>query len=310
MEISRTTGDPGIVGTGEMRVIRVIISVILFALIQGHEGLTDTSYPLTVRDCRGKTITIVREPKRIVSLSPNNTEILFALGLEKQVVGVTKYCNYPPAARRKPKVGDRRISIEAVISLHPDLVLAHGFLNDEAIKALEKHKIKTFAIDPKTIDQVCRDILTIGRITNRYAQAEKISARIKSVTHLVRARTSSIRHKPTILVAIQADPLWAAGPDTFIDEIIRIAGGKNIAHDAKPGFNLFSMEAAAARNPEVIITVKKGDEDVFARGLWRNTAAARNKRIYEVDPDLLCRPGPRLADGILAIAKVLHPTKF
>lgn len=269
-----------------------------------------TKYPLAVKDCRGKTIVIPREPKRIISIAPNNTEILFALGLESRIVGVTKYCNYPAAAAKKPKVGDRTTSVEKIISLKPDLVLAHGMLNAQAIHSIEDHGFRVVAIDPKTIDQVLRDILLVGRITNREKEAARVAKRISSAKALVARRTSKLKMKPKVLMAVQADPLWAAGPKTFVDEMIRIAGAVNVAADAKPGFNQFSAEAASWRNPDVIIGTTKGDKQVFTRGLWKDTKAARAGRVYEADPDLLVRPGPRLADGILLIARLAHPDVF
>ena len=284
---------------------------ILSAAFLLASGIADAAkYPMTIKDCRGKAITISREPKRIVSLAPSNTEILFALGLDSRIVGVTKYCNYPAAAKKKPKIGDRAISVETLISLKPDLVLAHGMLNEQAIHSVEDHGFTVVAFDPKTIDEVTRDILLIGRITNREKQAVQITKRISSAKALVKQKACDLKTKPKVLVAVQADPLWAAGPKTFIDEMIRLAGGVNAAADAKPGFNAFSAEAAVWRNPDVIIGTTNGDKQVFTRGLWKDTNAARSGRIYEADPDLLVRPGPRLADGILLIARMANPDAF
>jgi len=269
-----------------------------------------TKYPLTIKDCRGKAITIPREPKRIISLAPNNTEILFALGLHSRIVGVTRYCDYPAAAKKKPKVGDRTISAEKIISLKPDLVLAHGTLNDDAIRAIESHGLKVIAIDPKTIGQVVKDILLVAKITNREKEAARVVGRISSAKALVKRKTARLRTKPKVLVAVQASPLWVAGPQTFVDEMIALAGGINLASDAKPGFNQFSAETAVWRNPDVMIGTAKGDKQVFTKGLWKDTRAARRGRVYEANADLLVRPGPRLADGILTIARLVHPNVF
>ena len=283
---------------------------VLFLLVMSPGVSGATKYPLVVKDCRGKPITIPLEPKRIISIAPSNTEILYALGLEKQIVGVTKYCDYPTAAKKKPKVGDRTTSVETIISLGPDLVLAHGTLNDQAIRAMEEHGIKVVAVDPKTIEQVVKDIVLIGRITNREKEAAEVADRISSAKSLVKGKTAAIKVKPKVLVAVQADPLWAAGPRTFVHEMIGIAAGINLAADAKPGFRQFSAEAAVWRDPDVIIGTTRGDKQVFTKGLWKGTTAARTGRVYEADPDLLVRPGPRLADGILAVAKLIHPDIF
>ena len=284
------------------------IVYVLTILVTGS-SLSAAKYPLTVKDCRGKAITIPHEPKRIVSLTPSNTEILFALGLDSRIVGVSKYCDYPAAAKKKPIVGDRTTSFEKVISLKPDLVLAHGKLNDQAIVGLESHKIRVFAVDPKSIGQVVKDILLIGRITNREKTASHIAGRISSAKALVKRKVLKVKSRPKVLVAVQADPLWAAGPKTLVDETIGFAGGTNLAVDAKPGFNQFSAEAAVWRNPDIIIGTTKGDKQVFTKGLWKNTKAAKTGRVYEINPDILL-PGPRLADGILAIARWIQPNVF
>jgi len=277
-------------------------------LLSGHACAT--KYPLTIKDCRGKSVRIPGEPKRIISLAPGNTEILFALSLDSKVVGVTKYCDYPPAALKKPKVGDRTTSIETVISLKPDLVFAHGTINDQAVKSIEAHGMRVVAIDPKTLDQVASDILLVGRITNREAKAKQVAGKISSAKALLKKKTAGLKTRPKVLVAVQADPLWAAGPKTFVDEMISLAGGVNVASDAKPGFNQFSAEAAVWRNPDVIIGTYKGDRQVFTRGLWKDTKAAKSGRVHEADPDVLVRAGPRLADGLLALAKLIQPNVF
>ena len=277
-------------------------------LLSGQAGAS--RYPLTIKDCRGKSIRIPSEPKRIISLAPGNTEILFALGLDARIVGVTRYCNYPKAAAKKTQVGDQTTSIEKVISLKPDLVLAHGMVNDQAIESLEAHGIRVMAIDPKTLDQVAADILLVGKATNREAQAKKAAGRITSAKTLLKQKTKGIKARPKVLVAVQADPLWAAGPKTFVDEMIALAGGVNVASDAKPGFNQFSAEAAVWRNPDVIVGTYKGDRQVFTRGLWKDSKAAKAGRVYEADPDLLVRAGPRLADGLMALARLIQPNVF
>lgn len=287
---------------------RLIALALLLLTLPGIAGAT--KYPLTIKDCRGKSITIAREPKRIISISPGTTEIVFALGLESRIIGVTTYCNYPAQAKKKPKIGDMTTSTERIISLHPDLVLAHGFLNDQAIRSIEAHGFTVVACDPKTLSQVASDILLIGRITNRERQASQVARRISSAQAFIKRKLAGEKAKPKMLVSVQADPLWAAGPKTFIDEMIRAAGGSNVAADGKAGFNQFSAEAVVWRNPDVIVGTTKGDRKVFTRGLWKDTKAAHAGRIFEVNPDILVRPGPRLADGILLIARLAHPNVF
>jgi len=259
-------------------------------------------YPMHVKDVRGKEVLIKAKPTRIVSLAPSNTEILYALGLGDRVVGVTRYCDYPSAAKSKPKVGDTNVSAEAVVALRPDLVLAHGCVNSSAISRLEKLGLTVFAIDPKTLEEVARDIRTIGKITARPKTADSAARSVEAAIKDVRQARA---RKPVrkALVVVQSDPLWAAGPKTFVDEMLTIAHAANICRDAKPGFVPFSRELAISRNPDLIITGQRSDIDFFAKNPeWRNVSAVRNKRIYVIDSDLLFRAGPRLAEGLKELA--------
>jgi len=243
--------------------------------------------------------------KRIVSLTPNNTEVLFALGLGGRVVGVTKWCDYPPEAREKPKVGDVNISLERVVGLQPDLVLAHTTLNRNIIRRLRQLKIRVVATDPKTLAEVISDIRLIGNATDTAQQAEKLVRTMETSIAAVRKRAAGGQRLRT-LVVIQPSPLWAAGPDTFVDEMIGIANGENIAHDARPGFNLFSTETAIARNPEVIIVTRPEERAFFEENsLWRRTQAVRNRKVITIEPALLLRAGPRLVQGLERLAAAL-----
>ena len=191
------------------------------------------AYPLTVRDARGRAITIKARPARIVSLAPNITEILYAIGAGDQVAAVTSYCNYPPEAAKKPKVGDVRTTAEAVLAQKPDLVIAHAFLNATLITQLENLHKTVFAMDPKTISQTEKDILTIGTITHRKDGAAGVVIRMqKGIASAQKARAG--KKTESVMVVIQSSPLWVAGPNTFIDEMLRLANAKNIAWDARP----------------------------------------------------------------------------
>lgn len=284
---------------------RWLIFVSLVCLVT-LSNVAQAGYPMKIKDARGKTVTIKSKPMRIVSLTPSNTEILYALGAGNRVVGVTKYCNYPASAAKKPKIGDMTISTEAVVALKPDLVIAHAFVNDSAIAQLEKLGLTVFAIDPKTLDRTERDILTLGKITARTAAASSLMNKMKKKISVVKSRYAKKKSKK-VLVVIQSNPLWAAGPKTFVDEMIDIAHSKNVAKDAKPGFVTFSKELAISRNPDVIIVGLKQDADFFLKDpAWKMTSAAKHKRVYVIDNDLLVRPGPRLADGLEKLAKVLY----
>jgi len=257
---------------------------------------------MRVKDARGKEIFIKSRPMRIVSLAPSNTEILFALGLKNRIVGVTKYCDYPAEAKKKAKIGDMTVSAEAVVALKPDLVLAHATLNSTVISRLENMGLTVFAIDPKTIGEVARDVRTVGKITGMPRKAEQVSRGMERTIAGVKADSAKNAPKK-VLVVVQNSPLWAAGPKTFVNEMIGFANAKNIAYDARPGFVTFSKEIAITRNPDVIIVGREEDVNYFMKSPeWRNTSAVKHKRIYVIDSDILFRAAPRLSDGLKELA--------
>lgn len=241
-------------------------------------------------------------PQRIVSLTPSNTEILFALGLGDKVVGVTKYCDYPPDAVKKPKVGESNVSLEKVIALKPDLVLVHSFLNNTETARLKSLGIKALGTDPKTFSEVTADIRRIGKATGASEKAEILADSMDKSIQSIKDRPHSGKKTKT-LVVIQTSPLWVAGPETFVDEMITCANGENIANDAKAGFNLFSSETAFARNPDLIIVTRPEDKAYFENNsVWKKTNAVRNSRVELIDPDLILRPGPRLVKGLAKLS--------
>ncbi len=276
----------------------VLLSALVFTAAQAGR------FPLSVKDASGKNVTIHKAPRRIVSLAPSVTETLYALGLENRIVGVTKRCDYPSQASKKPKVGDFRTSIEAVVALKPDLVIGHAFLNRQSVTALEKLGLNVITFDPKTIKEVQNDILILGKITGTESEAELISKKISAAIKKSLKTTAKLKKPPKILVIIQAQPLWVAGPKTFVDEMIKAAHCKNIAYDAKPGFNLFSTEIAVSRAPDAIIIRQGGLEEIESNPLLKRTPAVKNKRVYELNMDLFVRPGPRLADGVAELARI------
>lgn len=241
-----------------------------------------------------------RVPQRIVSLVPSSTEILFALGLWDKVVGVTSFCNYPPEAAKKPKIGGTSVSIEKVIAAKPDLVVAHTFLNRAQISKLKNLNVQVLDTDPKTINEVMSSIETIGKATGTIDQASKIVRKLKQDIDSVEKQ--KVEKHPRMLVVIQTSPLWVAGPQTFVDEMIDMVHATNVADAAKPGFNQFSIETAIARNPEVIIVTRKEDRDFIEKSfIWKTTSAVKNGKVVVIDPDLILRPGPRLTQGLFAL---------
>lgn len=266
--------------------------------------------PIRVRDSRGKLLALPAPPKRIVSVAPSNTEILFALGLGSRVVGVTDFCDYPPAARRLPKVGGVQLNYEKIISLKPDVVFAVTNLQATNIAHMERLGLHVFTIDPHTVEQTISAIELIGRATGAEAEAKRVAARMRTRLSAVRTAVARVRTRPKVLSIIQFKPLIVTGPGNFMDDCIRLAGGRNIAGDAKSPYPIFSVELAVQRKPDIILIPKHQASGLLSSPLWRSVPAVRNGRVYHPTPDLTELPGPRLVDGVEELARLFHPSAF
>ncbi|HEU4965683.1 MAG TPA: ABC transporter substrate-binding protein [Bacilli bacterium] len=275
-----------------------------------------TVYPLTYTDATGTTVTIEQEPQRIVSLLPSNTEILYALGLGDKVVGVTKWDDYPAEAKEKPIIGDLKPNAEAVLAQKPDLILGGASAQGADIEALRKLGLTVIAFEATTIAEAEQVIQDVGQITNTASQADEVVADMKHTVATVTAKTKSLsaKEKPRVYVELSAAPdIYTAAQGTFMDEMITLVGGTNIFGDLK-GWKKVSSEQVVAKNPQVIIATHGTTEDmkqlVAKRGGWKQVEATKQGRILAVDTNLVSRPGPRLADGLLEFAKAIHPELF
>jgi len=277
------------------------------------------SFPLTIVDDLGRDIKIGKLPQRIISLFPGNTEILFALGLEDKIVGVTQYCNYPEAAKKKLRVGGYSTpDIEMVVSLQPDLVLAESIHEKTVLPALEGVGLTVIVMSASSLDTVLKDIRLVGRIMGKDRVAARLvsnlSNRIEAVTRKTESLTSEER--PRVLYVCWHDPIWTTGSETFIDDLIQKAGGVNIFADEFKKYRVVSMEAVVARNPQVIIVSGMGTtkdlvySSIKAHPRLTAVDAVVNGRVYQIDGDLIERPGPRIVDGLEQVAKFIHPEIF
>ena len=277
---------------------------------------TPAPFPVTITDMAGREVTIEAEPQAIVSLAPSNTEILYALGLGDRVVGVTEFCNYPPEAQEKPKVGGfSDVNTEKVVELAPDLILAASLHLSEVVPALEKLGLTVVVIDPPDVPAVLEGIELVGKITSREKEAEALTyemqKRIDAVAEAVKGR-----EKPRVFWELSSD-LWTAGPDSFINDLIERAGGENIAAGAESPWVQLSSEAIVAADPEVIFLADhpfgESTETVAARPGWGEISAVVNNCIIELSQeeiDVVSRPGPRVVEALELIARALHPDAF
>lgn len=245
-------------------------------------------------------------PKRIVSLSPGTTEMLFALGLGKSVVGDTIYCDYPAAAKIIAKIGDVNTSYEKVLALRPDLIVADGTANARAVARLMALHLPVLTVSPTSFAAVETSLRQIGARTGTSAQASTVVGQMEHKARWAAKLTAADkRPPPRVLVVIQVSPLWTAGRGSFMDDLVTRAGGINIGR-AVPGYGPFSKEQVLASAPTVIL----GDSTISAAfradPLLRRLPAITQGRIYSLSADLTSRPGPRLADGLVLVAQALH----
>lgn len=245
-------------------------------------------------------------PRRIVSLAPGATEMLYALGLGPRVVGDTTFCNYPKAARSVAKIGDVTTNIEKVLSLRPDLIVATD-ANKEAASHLMRLHQPVVAIAPTSYGATEKSLLLLGHITGTEANARTVVAEMEHKKRLASKIASRMPgRRPRVLVVVGLNPLWTAGAGTFIDDVINLAGGVNIASSIKQ-YAPYSKEAVVAHPPDYIMASKADAAAMRRDPLFRTLAAVRNGRFFTVNPDIINRPGPRLGDALVQVARALHP---
>lgn len=274
---------------------------------------------IEVIDQSGRIVKLVKIPERIISLAPGNTEILYALGLEDKIVGVTDYCNYPPEAKEKPRIGGfSTTNLEKLVAASPDLVLATSMHGKTVIPRLDELGIPVVTLDPETLDETLDAIILVGRATGKENEASEVVAGMQVRIRAVTDKTDSLpqAQKPRVLYITWHNPLMAAGSGTLQDEFIQKAGGVNIAHELA-GQAKISLELVVTANPEVIIAGvgmgEGGDAPLqFVRNETRlkNTDAVGNNRVYPVDTDLAGRSGPRITDALERFAGFIHPELF
>jgi iron complex transport system substrate-binding protein len=273
--------------------------------------------PGTYTDDMGRAISIQKSPERIVSHVPSITEILFALGLGDRIVGVSDFCDYPEEAKTKPSVGSYfDPSIERIVALNPDLVLTDG--HSEGVKQLDSLGIAFLVIDPKDFDGIFNDIELLGKVTGTQGRAKKlIDDMKKDISRVVnRVKDASRVRVFYMFDATDLNLPWTAGPGSFIDSLITMAGGENVAAKAVKAWVQFNMEAVVDANPEIIIIDASHGTAVIAPAklrehpVWQRLTAVKENRIYLIDGDLVNRPGPRIVQGLEEIARILHPELF
>jgi iron complex transport system substrate-binding protein len=281
-----------------------------------RENVATTSATETreVTDEAGRHVHVPARPQRIITLAPNLTEIVYAVGAGERLVGDTTFCDYPPEAKQVAKVGDTmQPNIERIIALKPDLVLVSTASQLEAFtKQLDERGIAVFITDPHDLEGVFNSIKTIGDLLNQKEQAEKLVANLRARAAAVEDAVKG-RAPVTVFYQVSPQPLWTAGRKAWITDLIRRAGGRSVTGEVEGEWMRYSDEAAMASRPEAIIISTSdsmsGDKMALAPALQKSPAAL-NKRVYGIKDAYLSRPGPRLVDGLEQMAHVLHPEAF
>ncbi len=263
-------------------------------------------------DDLGHAVTLQRIPRRIVSLAPSITETLFALGLDSTVAGVTDYCDFPAAAKTKPRVGGMlNPNLERVLELRPDLVLMSGSGNMKSdYDKLTSAGVAVFVTYPRTVDSVLASISTIGGLAGRKPMADSIVMALKSQKEEL-LRQAQDAPRQSVLMLLSLSPIIAIGPGTFLHELLTLANAENIAGEAVMAYPVLSREEILRRQPDIIIAtndiVHSADDILKAYPEWKSLKAIRKKRIALVDASIVSRPGPRVIEGLKIVFQAIHP---
>ena len=270
---------------------------------------------LDVTDQTGRPVTLRAAPRRIVSLVPSVTELIFAIGAQDLLVGVTDFCDYPPAARKKPSVGGMLSpSLETLVSLKPDLVIATTAGNrEETFTQLQQLHVPVYLVNPEGLADVLDLIRRLGGLTHHEEPAARLAASLQARVDAVVERVKPLP-RPRVLYVLWPDPLIVPGRGALVSELLRLAGGDSVTADLAEPYPRFSLEAAVARSPEVIILASHGSgQGRMAREKWerfRSLPAVKAGRLYMADGNLLHRYGPRMVDGLEGLARLIHPEAF
>jgi iron complex transport system substrate-binding protein len=296
-------------------VLLTICALLLDALVLAAAA---SEFPIHMTDTLGRQVTIKTLPQRIVSLAPSNTERLFAVGAWHAVVGVTTVDTYPPAVTTVPKVGGfvpKSMSLETIVSLKPDLVLAAGELQRPTIEALERVGLTVVAIeDPGSFDEVYADITLVGRLTGHEQEARRVVEEIQSRLERVRQAVATLpqEKRVTVFYEVYDEPLMTVGRATIIGQLLEMAGGINVFADLGGRYPQVSSEEVVRRNPSCILghtghQLALTPAQISQRPGWSSMLAVKQHCIRLLNGDIVARPGPRLAEALEAITRALYP---
>ena len=296
-----------------MLMIKKNVTILWFFFLALFVCLTTRVAAGTFVDQLERRVTVSEDPLRVISLAPSITEIIYALGQENRLIGVTRYSDFPDAATKLPKIGSYvRIDLERILALNPDLCIAIKDGNPkEVIDRLESLNIPVYVVNPQNLNTVLETIIEMGELLNADDKAEIILTNLHNRIDRVKSLIKQDTYRPGVFFQIGIAPIVSVGTDTFLHELIVLAGGKNLAGGKTP-YPRFSKEQVLALSPEIFIVTTMARQAVFEQvkaewSRWTSMPAVHNERFFLVDSNLFDRPSPRLIDGLELLFKLIHP---
>ena len=281
---------------------------------------TQTTAVPTLTDGLGRSVTLPAPAERVISLSPSNTEILYAVGAGEALIARDEFSNYPAEAAGLPSIGGSMsdYNLEEIVKLEPDLILAAEINTPELVKSLEDLGLTVYYLsNPTDLDGMYELLRQTATLVGTSEQTETLIASLQTRVTAVQEALATVKTQPKVFYELDgsdASAPWTSGPGTFMDTLIQSAGGQNVASDLSSGWAQISQEALLVANPDFIVL---GDaaygvtaEQVSARPGWGAIQAVKTGAIYPFNDDLVSRPGPRMVNGLEELAKIIHPEAF
>ena len=298
----------------------MLVIILLAALLAGCKTQNQAEQAIQLTDGLGRSVSLAEPALRIVSLAPSATEILYAIGAGDQMVGRDSFSDYPEAALALPDVGGSMgdYSIETIVSLNPDLVVATEINTPEQVKTLEDLGLNVYYLkNPVQMDGLYPMLEAVGQLTGHETETAELvtslKARVKAVTDAIATSDTT----PLVFYELDgtdAAKPWTSGPGTFMDQLIQLAGGVNVGSSMQDAWAQISLEELLVQDPDIILL---GDsaygmtaEQVVVRPGWESITAVKENAIYAFNDDLASLPGPRLVDGLEALARIIHPELY
>jgi len=297
----------------------LIFTLLLFTLnlflLMGSANTVN--YPLTIIDDTGTAVTIPQEPQRIISTAPSNTEILFDLGLQEKIVGITNYCNFPEETKNIEKIGEiSPLNFEKIISLNPDLILAYAGFQLKEIPRLRELGLNTIVLEPLTLKETLKSIKMVATDCGIPEKGNTLVENLLQRINKIKTKVSkiAITERPNIFIGGIYETIWTPGEGTLFNELISLAGGRNIAAGLS-GWTKISQEFIVKEDPDIIIipigAMNPGDEpkikeNISQRPGWSNISAIKTQKIFIVNEDLFYRATPRLVDGLELLYEIFY----